>query len=408
MSWLSWRCSRMPVSRALASAIVAMTVAVAQTAYAQANAPGGRDPFDAYADAFHSAAGNAFGALPPTTWAQTDAFVTNSFVGDSLNVAMAKSDLRVDVEQPERKFESKEAELYTSEASEIPCDPDRGCDSDCGWDLGCVFRKGVCEAAKAVAKGLCEAKKAAVGSLSHKKLLTLFMYHPDHPLTPENPAGAPTVSNTILLRGDAHAKLRRATFSGISAAKFEFDPGLNAHVRTTARIKFEPVVKATLAIVTGDLGCLKDEDFDIDQDVQPSGTFALEATFDPPRLDGDQVAIGWHLSSSGLQLGFTEHPIVVLLQSKSSFKEVMTSHLCAVPIIAVTVVGEIVRAFKPDALMSRFRLREFGGIATVAAVSPPVLGKQYVLTPITTDKALGVVVVRRPAPAPTGSPRGAP
>jgi hypothetical protein len=333
-------------------------------------------------DKFSKLATTSFGQENSTTWAIPSAYISKQFLVRSLSSGVANAGITVSVILPPHSFEAKPVEVTTGEQQEIPCDADQGCNSNCGdWDLKCKWDKGWCEADKAQKKLGCEAKKTAQQTISHKKLLTVFLY---------DDAGNP---DSVKVSGAGNARVLGLNLSD-DLTHAELATSVSAAVRVTAKVrtKFESAIKAALLVITGNPGCLLDQDTFINN--QPVSVdhpdLRLPISISKPGVEDDQIKFDLQFEKTTVLLKFDSHPVAKLLAS--DVRNLLTLLPCPLPILSVTAVEE----FFPNDFMKKDQdLPPISQTEKIGSIHAPVLGHDYKLQPLTTDLAWGVRADRR-------------
>src|SRR5437764_116945 len=99
---------------------------------------------------FTADADSSFGT-DASSWRITGAYLTKRFLKDSLSTRIKNSGIAVSVSIPPTSFSAPYTEVTTEAIDPIPCNADRGCNSDCDlWDVGCHLAKLDCERLKAM------------------------------------------------------------------------------------------------------------------------------------------------------------------------------------------------------------------------------------------------------------------
>ena len=306
------------------------------------------------------ATSKSFGDAAISTWTIPSAYVSKRFIARSLSVGVANAGITVAVSQPGHPFAAPFAKVTTASIDPIPCNADRGCDSDCGLDLGCIGRKWDCERLKATEKGLCELKKTAQAAISDKLILTVYLYDID--------TGA---SDTVWLSG-----LATATVSGLNIADDLKQANLitsvaaSARVSTKAKLVFEPVLKALLIVLTGNPTCILDEEFRIKD--QPVGfdesNLRLPISLSDPYVKDGKVALDLRFEKTSITLRFQRSPVAKFLES--DWRNLRNIVSCpAIP--ASTVAVE--ELFPNDVMKKDQELPAISQSQTIASIPAPVL-----------------------------------
>jgi hypothetical protein len=358
--------------------VVALVVAVASATAAAQDTPGDVDKeFAIVKTQFATNADSSFGT-DVNSWAVTGGYVTKRFLKASISTAIRDAGLSVSVSLPGVPFTAPYTEVTTETIDPIPCNADRGCNSDCDfWDVGCHLAKLDCERLKAMEKGACELKKAAQQSISHKKLLTLFLYDID--------TGA---ADTIHVSANGQATILGLTFSDdLSKAELATNIQVAALVSAKARVKFEGAIKVALVACTLNPGCFVDQDIFIkDQTVKVDHPdLRLPISLSAPTVADDHIKMDVTFEKTTITLRFDKSPIVRLLESDA--RNLTTLLLCPIPVTALSAVEE----FFPNDFMKKDQdLPAITKTQEIASIHAPVLGHTYKLTPVVNDKAWGV------------------
>ena len=344
---------------------------------------------------FQTTAKASFGKEAISSWNVTSVYVAKPFLARSLSAGLANAGIVISVRLPRGSFsiapspetQKKETIIYTEQIKEAACDAERGCNSgDCDWyDLDCIGKKIDCERLKAMEKGACELRKSVQQSLSHKKLLELFLYDYD--------MGYDGGSDTVNISGNAVANISGIKLNDdLSKAELLTSVKASALLSAKTRIKFEPAIKAVLLAITLNPGCLIDQDNKFkDQSVNVDEPhLGLPIAITPPSVEGDHIKVDLQFEKTTILLHFDKSPIARLFQSDvSNFVNLLT---CPLPILSVLVAEEF---FPNDMMKKEQDLPPMSTSQTIASIHAPIFGEDYILTPVTTSQAWGVKAERK-------------
>ena len=354
--------------------------------YAVANAVAQGDDvnkrFDEMSKSFSSLAGS-FGNDGVTTWKVPSAFVKRQFIARSVSSAIANAGISVTVSFPGQHVSAPYTKVTTASIDPIPCNADRGCNSDCGWDLGCALAKLDCERLKAQEKLFCEAKKTAQGAISDKLILTVFLYDID--------TGA---SDTVWITANGNAQVSALNVADdLKAATLVTNASASALVSTKAKFVFEAVLKALLILLTGNPTCLLDEEFYIKE--QPVGfdqaNLQLPISLSDPYVKDDQLKIDLQFQKTSITLRFQRSPIAELIES--DWRNLRNIVSCPNIPVASVIAEE---AFPNDMVKKDQDLPAISQTQTLTSMPAPVVaGQEYKVSLITTNTALGLRADRK-------------
>lgn len=338
--------------------------------------------FDEMSKSFSSLAAS-FGDDATTTWKVPSAFVKRQFIARSVSSAIANAGISVTVSFPGQHVSAPFTKVTTASIDPIPCNADRGCNSDCGWDLGCALAKLDCERIKAQEKLFCEAKKTAEQAISDKIILTVYLYDID--------TGA-SDSVWITAVGNAQVSALNVT-DDLKTATLVTNASASAQVSTKVKFVFEPVLKALLILLTANPTCVLDEEFFINQ--QPVGfdqaNLQFPISLSDPYVKDDQLKIDLQFQKTTITLRFQRSPIAKLIES--DWRNLRNIVSC--PTIPVSsVIAE--EAFPNDMMKKDQDLPAISQTQTLTSMPAPVLaGQEYKVSLITTSTALGLRADRK-------------
>jgi hypothetical protein len=362
-------------------------LSIALVSYVVAHAVAQQDDvdarFDAMSKSFTSTAAS-FGNDAVTTWKVPSAFVKRQFIARSLSSAIANAGITVTVSFPGQHVNAPYAKVTTQSIDPIPCNADRGCNSDCGWDLGCIAAKFDCERIKAQEKLFCEAKKTAQGAISDKLILTVYLYDID---TGE--------SDKVWITSSGAAQVSGLNVADdLKAATLVTNVSASALVSTKAKFVFEAVLKALLVLLTANPTCIADEEFFIkEQSVGfDQANLQLPISLSDPYVKDDQLKIDVQFQKTTITLRFQRSPIAKLIES--DWRNLRNIASCpAIPVLSV-----ITEEFFPNDMMKKDQdLPAISQTQTLTSMPAPVLaGQEYRVSLITTDSAIGLRADRKP------------
>ena len=335
---------------------------------------------------FQATASGAFGQEVTSSWSVASAYVAKAFLARSISAGVANAGISVSVTLPRSQFRADEAVVTTEKVNEAACDAERGCNSNCDWyDFDCIGKKIDCERLKAMEKGACELKKTVQQSISHKKLLTVFLYDYDH--------GYGGGSNTVNISGNGVAKISGIKLNeDLSQAELITSLQAAALLSAKVRLKFEPAIKAALLAITLNPGCLIDQDnkFEDQSVTVDEPRLGLPISITQPTVEGDHIKMDIRFEKTTILLHFDRSPIARLFESKvSNFLNLLT---CPLPIVSVLVAEEF---FPNDMMKKEQDLPALSSSQKIASIHAPVFGEDYVLMPIVTSQAWGVKAERK-------------
>jgi hypothetical protein len=349
--------------------------------------------FAALKSSFQTTANASFGQEAVSSWNVASAYVAKAFLVRSLSAGVANAGIVVSVTLPRGSFgvgpppgtDERATIIYTDKIDEPKCDAERGCNSNCDWyDFDCIGKKIDCERLKAIEKGACELKKSVQGSLSHKKLLELFLYDYDQ--------GYDGGADTVNISGNASAKISGIKLNDdLTKADLLTTVTASALVSAKTRIKLEPAIKGVLLAITLNPGCLIDQDYKFkDQSVNVDEPHLdLPISIAPPSVEGNHIKVDLRFEKTTILLHFDRSPIARLFESQvGNFLPLLA---CPLPISTVLVAEEF---FPNDMMKKEQELPPMSNAQTIASIHSPIFGEDYVLTPVVTPKAWGVKAER--------------
>jgi hypothetical protein len=352
-------------------------------AYAQSDEVDKR--FEALKVSFSNTSDLSFGPEATSSWKVTSGFVNKGFLARSLSSGITNGGITVSVTLPPNPFEADEAVVTTETVKEAACDAERGCNSNCDWyDLDCLGKKWDCERLKAMEKGACELKKSLQLSISNKKLLTVFLYDYD--------TGYDAGANSVRISGNGFASISGLKVSDeLDKAELTSSVKGSALVTAKVRIKYEPAIKAALLAITLNPGCLIDQDTRFkDQSVNVDEPhLVVPISFSAPVVEGDHIKMDVQFGETTVLLHFDRSPVARLFENR--VENLLSLLTCPLPILSVLVGEEF---FPNDMMKKDQKLPAISKTQKISSIRAPVLGEDYVLTPVITKLAWGVKAER--------------
>jgi hypothetical protein len=209
-----------------------------------------QDTFDGYKKTFQDKAKAQIDSFVVDHWKNTSFYITKIFAADLVSNFVQQSQVTTTVTFPKQNVHIDTINITTAHQDLPDCSGSRWpCNSDCGWNLGCILEKGKCEANKKANMMICEGQKAALQLISDKKLGVINMGDPqvdaEAHITLQDVRLSPTFDNVAItgrligegsLRGQINFTPEIVTFVVCLPHSDTIHPPLSMHINQTPTI----------------------------------------------------------------------------------------------------------------------------------------------------------------------------